>query len=70
MHFLELLRRGARHVLALCVAFVFLSMSSAAFAGINTGLVGDDVAAGKFPIGFSFRFYGRDVTEFYVTTNG
>ncbi|MBB3176019.1 PKD domain-containing protein [Variovorax sp. Sphag1AA] len=49
---------------ALCV----LHLTS--HAGVETHLVGDDAAAGPFPIGFVFRFYGKEYTEFNVTTNG
>lgn len=31
---------------------------------------GDDVALGPFPLGFTFRFFGNDYSEFYINTNG
>ena len=54
------------------VLSVFLLMACVApvHAGINTGLVGDDVTAGPFPIGFTFNYHNQPVTQFYVTTNG
>ncbi|WAC73233.1 PKD domain-containing protein [Roseateles sp. SL47] len=58
--------QGAR----LLLLALLMACSSAAQAGINTGLVGDDVVAGPFPIGFSFTYYNQPVTQFYVTTNG
>jgi gliding motility-associated-like protein len=33
-------------------------------------ILGDDVVAGPFPIGFSFRFFGKNFTEFYIGANG
>jgi gliding motility-associated-like protein len=33
-------------------------------------ILGDDNIAGPFPIGFSFRFFGKNFTEFYVGANG
>lgn len=55
-----------------CVLFLILVFTSIGSAGqgIDTGLRGDDVAAGKFPIGFEFEYFGRKHTDFYVTTNG
>jgi gliding motility-associated-like protein len=32
--------------------------------------LGDDDVAGPYPIGFSFRFFGTDFTEFWVGANG
>lgn len=58
-----------RNLLVLFLISIFTSMGSAG-QGIDTGLRGDDVAAGKFPIGFEFEYFGRKYTEFYVTTNG
>lgn len=49
---------------------LMVSFGSASQAGINTGLVGDDVTAGPFPIGFTFNHYNQPFTQFYVTTNG
>ncbi|HEU5434860.1 MAG TPA: PKD domain-containing protein, partial [Telluria sp.] len=49
---------------------LFICFHLTASAGINTGLVGDDRAAGPFPIGFAFKYYGNTYTQFYVTTNG
>jgi len=39
-------------------------------AATNTGLSGDDVQAGPFPIGFEFKYYGQTFDQFYATTNG
>jgi gliding motility-associated-like protein len=36
----------------------------------NPVILGDDDVAGPFPIGFSFRFFGNNFTEFYVGANG
>lgn len=33
-------------------------------------ILGDDYVDGPFPIGFSFRFFGTNYTEFYVASNG
>jgi len=33
-------------------------------------ILGDDDVAGPFPIGFSFRFFGNNFTEFYIGANG
>ncbi|AZN35462.1 hypothetical protein [Iodobacter ciconiae] len=57
----------AVRILSICL---FMICVAPAHAGINTGLVGDDVAAGPFPIGFTFNHYGQPVTQFYITTNG
>ena len=56
----------------LWVAIVALSLLVHGMAGASTdtGLVGDDEVAGPFQIGFPFRYYGQDFTEFYATTNG
>ena len=32
--------------------------------------LGDDDVEGPFPIGFSFRFFGKNFTEFYIGSNG
>ncbi|WP_157763206.1 hypothetical protein [Pseudomonas citronellolis] len=45
-------------------------LSCSSLAGIDTGLSGDDKYAGPFPIGFSFKYYGQDYENFYVSTNG
>ncbi|MBN9342673.1 MAG: hypothetical protein J0H52_21785, partial [Comamonadaceae bacterium] len=41
-----------------------------AHAVTDTGLAGDDRAAGPFPIGFEFVYYGNTYTNFYASTNG
>ncbi len=33
-------------------------------------VLGDDDVAGPFPIGFSFRFFGNNFTQFWVAANG
>ena len=33
-------------------------------------ILGDDDVAGPFPIGFSFRFFGNNFTQFWVAANG
>jgi len=38
--------------------------------GIPVLLVDDDEVTGPFPIGFSFRFFGTNFTEFYLGSNG
>lgn len=43
---------------------------SLAHAAVNTGLSGDDRYAGRFPIGFEFRYYDKTYNRFYVSTNG
>lgn len=40
------------------------------FTGYNTGLVGDDVGAGPFNLGFAFNYYGTSYTQAYVNING
>lgn len=40
------------------------------YTGINTNLIGDDVAAGPFNIGFTFPFYGTNYTQAYINING
>lgn len=61
--------RFARSLRALMMVLL-LSQGAVAHAGINTGLTGDDVVAGPFPIGFAFNYYGQNYTQFYVSTNG
>ena len=36
----------------------------------NPVVLSDDSIAGPFPIGFSFRFFGANFTQFYVAANG
>jgi gliding motility-associated-like protein len=33
-------------------------------------IIGDDQVKGPFPIGFTFSFFGKNFTEFYVSDNG
>lgn len=40
------------------------------YTGLNSNLVGDDVGAGPFNIGFTFNFYGSDFTQAYINING
>ncbi len=40
------------------------------YTGTNTGLIGDDVSAGPFNIGFTFPFYGTNYTQVYANING
>lgn len=40
------------------------------YTGTDTNLIGDDVSAGPFNIGFTFPFYGTDFTQIYVNING
>jgi hypothetical protein len=37
---------------------------------VNFGPNGDDAVGGPYPIGFTFRFYCQDYTQFYISTNG
>ena len=37
---------------------------------IGTGITGDDVYSGVFPIGFTFNFYGTNYTDLVVGSNG
>ncbi|MEG0141927.1 MAG: Ig-like domain-containing protein, partial [Comamonas sp.] len=39
-------------------------------AATDTGLSGDDLYAGPFPIGFEFTYWGETYTSFYASTNG
>ena len=62
------LRRWARFV---AVFLIFSLPLASPFAhAADSGLSGDDRAAGPFPIGFAFNYYGVDYTQFYITTNG
>ncbi len=47
--------------------FAWADISATGSVALSSG---DDVAAGPFPIGFSFPFYGGEFTEFFVTSNG
>jgi len=38
--------------------------------GTATGATGDEVTKGPFNIGFTYRYYGVNYTQFYVNTNG
>ncbi|GAB3094068.1 hypothetical protein GCM10027159_10520 [Lysobacter terrae] len=60
----------ARRAMGLMVFLLLLVTPAISHAGIDTGLFGDDRAAGPFPVGFSFNYYGQTFTQFYVTTNG
>ena len=48
-------------------SFAWADISASGSVALSSG---DDVVAGPFPIGFSFRFYGGEFTEFFVTSNG
>lgn len=55
----------------LCVGVVLsIALPFTAQAATNTGLSGDDVQKGPFPIGFEFKYYGQTFDQFYATTNG
>ncbi|RLI32467.1 hypothetical protein DRO66_11315, partial [Candidatus Bathyarchaeota archaeon] len=38
--------------------------------GVDSGVAGDDVFGGPFPMGFTFDFYGNSYTDLYFNTNG
>lgn len=40
------------------------------YTGTNTELIGDDVGAGPFNLGFTFNYYGTNYTQAYVNING
>ena len=63
-------RECFRRATGACLLVALMALGGVARAGVDTGLVGDDVTAGPFPIGFSFNFYGQPRTQFYATTNG
>ena len=42
----------------------------AALYGVNTQIVGDDVIAGPFDIGFNFPFYRNNYANAYISSNG
>lgn len=56
--------------MAAMVMVVLLSTFQMAHAGVDTGLAGDDYVAGPFPIGFTFKYYGQEFTQFFASTNG
>ena len=63
-----LFMRYAKRLLALLV--LLCQLLPLAHAVTDTGLAGDDRAAGPFPIGFEFVYYGNTYTNFYASTNG
>ena len=40
------------------------------YTGTNTDLVGDDIFAGPFSLGFTFNYYGVNYTQAYINING
>ncbi|MDZ7360651.1 MAG: T9SS type A sorting domain-containing protein [candidate division KSB1 bacterium] len=48
-------------------SFNYINISS---SGTPVSGLGDDNFVGPFPIGFSFSFYGKAYTEFYIGSNG
>jgi len=49
------------------VAFNWVEINS---TGTNSGVTGNDVSGGPFPIGFTFDFYENNYSQFYIQTNG
>ena len=62
-------RSTSRRVGAALAAAV-LVLAAAPAAATNTGVAGDDMVSGSFPIGFDFSYYGRSISTFTVSTNG
>jgi len=48
-------------------SFNYVNISS---SGTPVSGLSDDNFVGPFPIGFSFKFYGKAYTEFYIASNG
>lgn len=63
------LRKTAGYFYLLFILTLLLPYQAIA-ASNNTTLSGDDQAKGPFPIGFNFKLYDREFTQFYATTNG
>lgn len=49
---------------------VYAADGEITYTGYNSNLVGDDVGAGPFDLGFTFTFYGTDFTQTYLNING
>lgn len=57
-------------LIAFFILFSILLIGIAHATANNTGLLGDDQYAGRFPIGFNFKLYDKSYKHFYVSTNG
>ena len=57
-------------LLAFGMSKTALASSEINYSGTNTGLYGDDITGGPYPIGFNFTYFGNTYTELYPNTNG
>lgn len=50
--------------------FMVAASNETVSIGNNSGLSGDDLVSNQLPLGFSFSYFGQDVSNAFLTTNG